>query len=116
MNFDDAIRAHAAWKMKLSRYVQQPNGSLKPSDIEVDNRCALGQWIHGEGAKFARIPEYATLKSEHARFHRAAADIVRKADLGHNVSDALALGSNSAFGASSSAVVSAIIALKRKSG
>jgi hypothetical protein len=116
VNFDDAINAHTAWKMKLSLYLRKADGSLKPNQIEPDNQCPLGQWIYGEGAKHAHMPEFVTLKSEHAKFHKAAADVVRKADAGQSVAEEMAIGSKTAFGTSSSAVIQAIMAMKRKAG
>ncbi len=113
MNFDDAIKAHSAWKTKLAQYLHSPDGSLKPEEIAPDNKCALGQWIHGEGASHASTPDYATLKSEHATFHKAAADVVRRANLGQKVSEDVALGGNSPFASASMNVVSAIMAMKR---
>jgi hypothetical protein len=53
MDFDEAIKAHSAWKMKLSTYLKKPDGSLKPSEIQVDNKCQLGQWIYAEGARLS---------------------------------------------------------------
>lgn len=114
MNFDEAIQAHSAWKMKLSNYLRKPDGSLKPAEVSLDNKCALGQWIYGEGAKFAGIPEYTTLKAEHARFHKAAAAVISKADSGQSTSEDTALGSKSDFAQASSAVVAAIMAIRRK--
>lgn len=114
MNFDEAIRAHSDWKMKLSGYLRKPDGTLKAADIEPDNRCPLGQWIHGEGAVHSKVSEYGVLKTEHAKFHKAAAEVVRKADAGKDTSEDTMLGSTSAFGTASQAVVSAILAMKRK--
>jgi hypothetical protein len=51
MDFDEAIKAHSAWKFKLSGYLRKPDGSIKSADVVVDNKCALGQWIYGEGQK-----------------------------------------------------------------
>ena len=116
MNFDEAITAHSAWKMKLSNYLRKPDGSLKVADIEVDNKCALGQWIYGDGAKHNGIPEYESLKAEHAKFHKAAAEVVKKADSGQSVTEDIAIGAKSPFAAASSAVISAIMAIKRKVG
>lgn len=114
MDFDEAIKAHSAWKMKLSSYLKSPDGSLKAEEIQVDNKCALGQWIYGEGLKWSSLPEYATLKAEHQKFHKAAAEVVRKAHSGASVSEDLALGGKSDFASASSAVVSAIMAMRRK--
>lgn len=116
MNFDEAIQAHSAWKMKLASYLRRPDGSLDPAIIRPDNRCALGQWLHGEGAKHAGSAEYKTLVAEHARFHRAAASVVDMAHAGKDTSAETALGSSSEFGTASKNVVAAIMSLKRKVG
>lgn len=114
MNFDEAIQAHSAWKMKLSNYLRKPDGSLKPAEIQLDNKCALGQWIYGEGVKWSSLSEYSVLKSEHSRFHKAAAEVVKKADSGVDTSEETALGSKSEFALASGAVVAAIMAIRRK--
>ncbi len=97
LNFDQAITAHSDWKRKLSSYLQKPNGSLKPADIALDNKCDLGKWIAGEGANFSNLTEFASLKAEHARFHKVAAAIVARADRGERVAEA-ALGATSECG------------------
>lgn len=114
MDFDAAIAAHSSWKVKLSTYLKKPDGSLKTADVQVDNKCQLGQWIHGEGAKWSHLPEYTTLKAEHARFHKAAAEVIKKADAGKNVSEDVAIGGASEFAQASSKVISAIMSMKRK--
>lgn len=116
MNFDNAIAAHTEWKTKLQGYLKKPDHSLKSADASVDNKCALGQWIHGEGKKFASLPEFSKLQSEHQRFHKAAAAVIAKADAGKDQTEEVALGSKSEYSAASSAVVSAIMAMKAKAG
>ena len=114
MNFDQAITAHSDWKRKLSSYIQKPDHSLKPAEVAMDNTCELGKWIGGEGAKFSKLPEYASLKTAHTSFHKAAGEVVRKADAGQNVTEEVALGAKSEFSAASSAVVQAIMHMKAK--
>src|SRR5579864_7349373 len=97
MDFDQAIAAHGAWKLKLRDYLSKPNGSLKVAEISLDNKCPLGQWIYSEGSRYSKLPEYSTLKTEHAHFHKAAAEVVRKADSGQSVTEEMALGSSSEF-------------------
>ena len=92
MEFDQAIAAHASWKSKLSKYLANPDGSLQPTEIAKDDRCELGKWIAGEGKKFANLPEYAIVKSDHARFHKVAAGIVQRANEGQRVSEEVVLG------------------------
>jgi hypothetical protein len=114
MNFDQAITCHVAWKQKLSRYIAKPDQSLKSADVASDHACDLGKWIHGEGARFASLPEFVSLKAEHARFHTAAASVVDRADHGQHVSEELSLGAHSDFSQASNSVVSSLMALKRK--
>lgn len=114
MNFDQAVAAHAGWKQKLALHLQKPDGSLKATEIAVDNRCDLGKSLAGEGLKFSSLPEFNTLYSQHARFHKVAADVVHRADRGEKVTGELALGAKSEFAAASGVVVMAIIAMKAK--
>jgi len=114
MDFDEAIKAHSGWKMKLAAYLAKPDGSLKAATVEPDNNCALGKWIYAEGARLSAQPEFITLKAEHARFHKCAAAVIRKADTGQKVAEEIAVGANSDFGKASSAVVFALMTMKRK--
>jgi len=112
MNFDEAIAVHSNWKMKLSRYLSKPDGTLKPADIAPGNRCDLGKWSAGEGAKFSALPQFNSLREQHTHFHKAAAEIVRRADAGEKVAEDVALGANSDFSHASTAVVQAIMGMK----
>jgi hypothetical protein len=112
MNFDEAITVHSSWKMKLSRYLTKPDGSLDPDDVGVDNKCDLGKWIGGEGAKYSKLAQFGVLQQQHSRFHKAAAQVVRRADSGENMTAEVALGAKSEFAKTSSTVVQAIMAMK----
>lgn len=116
MDFDHAISAHTQWKARLRSYLTKPDRSLSSSEVGQDNKCDLGKSIAGEGTQYSSLPEFQTVRSEHARFHKAAADIIHKADSGHNVSEETALGAKSEFSSASSAVVSALMALKARVG
>ena len=76
MNFDEAIQVHASWKMKLSRYIREPNGSLQAAEVGRDKVCPLGCWKHKDGLKYSALPEFTALKREHVLFHRTAAAAV----------------------------------------
>jgi len=114
MDLDEAVSAHSNWKRELRVYVAKGDRSLRPSDISVDHKCALGQWIYSEGASYQSLPEYTKLKYEHSRFHMIAAEVIRKANSGDAISAELEPCSNSEFSTSSSAVVIAIMALKKR--
>ena len=75
-DFDHAASAHVNWKHRLYAFM---NGEGEPIDADAlasDRQCALGQWIYGEGARFERRPEYESLRSGHAGFHRCAGQVV----------------------------------------
>lgn len=114
MDFDTAIRAHSAWKMKLAAYISHPDRSLKPDEVGRDDACPLGQWIRTESTgALAKEPQFASLRTQHTAFHRAAADVIRRADAGKDESQEVALGSKSTYGSASSSVVAAIMDMKR---
>ena len=115
MDFNAAIAAHSAWKRKLAQYVAKPDKSIDPAQLEKDDRCELGRWIYGEGRKHASDPTFKELTKEHADFHRAAADVVRRANAGNSVSEEVVLGARSAYARATTAVVQALMALKQKS-
>ncbi len=79
----------------------------------MDNKCPLGKWIYGEGVQFAKTPEYAQLKSDHARFHKAVAEVISRANAGKSVAEEIDLGAKSEFASASSAVVLSIMKLKQ---
>jgi hypothetical protein len=114
MNFDEEAAAHAAWKRKLNAYLVKRDGSLKSHEVSADDHCPLGQWIYGPGAKYSHLPEYSVLKSEHARFHKAGGEIVDCANAGQSADEQIVIGSHSEFTQASSAVMLAIMAIKKR--
>jgi hypothetical protein len=114
MDFDTAIRKHSKWKRKLRLYLETHDGSLHPNAVTLDNQCFLGSWIYGEGARYSSMPEYTKLKYEHAHFHVLASELVRKANSGESVSEQTAPCASSDFSQSSSAVIIAILAMKKR--
>jgi hypothetical protein len=113
MDFDQAISCHVQWKSKLAAYVNHPDHSLSAAELGREDRCDLGKWLHGEGQKFAMLPEFAKLVVDHAHFHAAAADVVKKADSGRRVSEEIALGAKSDYATASNAVVTSLMKMKK---
>jgi len=77
-DFNAALSAHIDWKMKLSRYMTNPDHSLNPDKVCVDNACALGKWLYGDGQTYNdKHPQiFSHLKSSHAEFHKTAAKVI----------------------------------------
>lgn len=116
MNFDEAIRAHSDWKMKLQRYLSNPDGSINPSELAKDNACSLGSWLYGEGSKYKTVEGFNDLVMAHKKFHKEAADIVLRKQRGEDVKSDIALGGSSPFAQASSNVVSILMKFKSKVG
>jgi hypothetical protein len=112
MDFEEAIRAHSNWKLKLSTYIRKPDGSLNASEIASDKKCTLGTWLYGDGRRFAGMKEYQQLVTEHAKFHKEASSLVKRADSGAAVSQDTALGSGSPYATTSKQVVTLIATMK----
>ncbi len=111
-NFDDAIKAHAAWKQKLANYIRNADGSLKHEEVCLDNKCPLGKWIYGDGMKYSHMSDFQKLKPAHAKFHKEAAEVIKKANSGIKVSEEITLGAASPFTNSSKEVATIILRLK----
>lgn len=81
-DFNAAINAHIDWKMKLSRYLENPDGSLKADHVCKDNACVLGKWIYGDGHHHRQNnPKlFDELRNSHAEFHKTAGEVIRLID------------------------------------
>ena len=79
MNFDDAITAHSQWRIRLQSVIAGTSQEkLDPQVVGRDDKCPLGQWIHGEAnQKFAGLKEFPILVQKHAAFHLSAAGVLR---------------------------------------
>ena len=86
INFYEAIEAHLSWKLRLNNYLRgRSKEDLQPHHICVDNRCVLGQWIHGPGkARFGELVLFQRLTEEHAKFHLQASKVVEAHNSGNS--------------------------------
>lgn len=77
-NITDAIGAHGAWKLRLRTAINTGRSDAKPSEVRCDDRCELGQWLHGpamDAQTRSGLPFQVT-KRLHAEFHSTAADVL----------------------------------------
>jgi methyl-accepting chemotaxis protein len=107
-----AIMAHSAWKGRLRKAID--GGEIPDAaSVRADNQCDLGKWLNGDGKSHQNLPEYQELKSQHAQFHKAAADVVEMIKKGDKAKAQADLESGSFAGASTK-VVNAISNLRHK--
>ncbi|WP_298136235.1 CZB domain-containing protein [Acidiferrobacter sp.] len=79
INIMDAINAHVQWKIRLQDFLDgKTQEALDPMVIGRDDRCVLGQWIHGPALRhFHENPTFQKLRADHAQFHLFAANVVK---------------------------------------
>jgi methyl-accepting chemotaxis protein len=74
---EKAFHAHTEWKVKLRTAIANKE-PLDAESIERDDKCALGEWLHGEGkSKYEKLPAYSECVASHAAFHKAAGRVAR---------------------------------------
>jgi len=116
MDLDHAIQAHAEWKLKLRGAISKQE-SVDAATISVDNRCPLGQWLHGEAQqKLGGMKSHAECMQKHAAFHREAGKVAMVINTRKYADADLMLDSDTPFALASSAVTLAIMHLKKESG
>ena len=77
MNWMEIIGVHVMWKQRLTAFLEgSSTEQLDPSTIRLDDRCALGKWIYGEGKSMSELSQYEEVRGLHAQFHQYAADVV----------------------------------------
>lgn len=78
LDIDLARAAHENWKLRLQAYLAgHSREDFSPDTICLDNRCDLGQWIHGPGqARLGRYPGFTALVRQHRMFHYTASNVV----------------------------------------
>ncbi|MBW8458901.1 MAG: CZB domain-containing protein [Thiobacillus sp.] len=77
MDWMEIIGAHVMWKQRLTSFLAgESTENLDPETIRLDDRCALGKWLYGEGSAMSELPRYEEVRGLHAQFHQYAANVV----------------------------------------
>ncbi|MBN8426173.1 MAG: CZB domain-containing protein [Xanthomonadales bacterium] len=82
-DFEAMINMHRDWKNRLLDFLRRKGEPLVAAEVSKDNVCALGEWLHGPGQRFAQYEEYAELVKDHAEFHRHAGKVISEFEKGH---------------------------------
>ena len=85
--------------------------------ISADNRCPLGQWLHGEARiKFSTLKSYVDCVGKHATFHKEASKVAHAINAKKYTDAETMLNAGTSYSAASNAVATAIIGLRKESG
>ncbi len=71
-----ALLAHGAWKHRLGTAVANGASEFTVAQVEVDDRCEFGQWLHGLPADVKSTECAGKVRALHADFHREAARVL----------------------------------------
>lgn len=112
MNLDEAIERHMEWKV-VFRAALEGRQTVDAATIRRDNCCALGKWLHGEGAaRYGRKASFAELLTSHETFHREAGKVAEAINARDYAGAEKMLGVWGEYMDASLAVVDAIEALQ----
>jgi len=100
-----AISAHAEWKRRLRDAVIRGHCELGSDEIARDDYCPLGRWLHGMPVESRNDHVYDDIIEVHARFHRAASDVVQFLEAGRIDDARAAMDSDSEFAQASEELV-----------
>lgn len=84
LDIDTAIAAHENWKTRLQAQLNQTGTeTLDPTVVCRDDRCDLGQWLHGPGRqRLGKYPAFSVLVARHQYFHVQASTVVAQVHSG----------------------------------
>jgi methyl-accepting chemotaxis protein len=82
MDLNEALSAHAAWKIKLRSAIFQKS-ELDAASLGRDDCCAFGKWLRGEArTKYGAQDAYRECMEAHSAFHRLAGKVATLANAG----------------------------------
>jgi len=113
-DFDKAVEAHRAWKVKLRTAIANRE-QLDAPTICRDDRCPLGQWLHGPaGARLGSVRSFGELMKLHAGFHTRAGEVAKVINRGGYEEAEQMLESGSEFSEASAATIRSLLLMKRE--
>jgi len=75
----NGLNSHGDWKLRLIDAINTGKSEWEPHLVCKDNECEFGKWLYSCDESVANSPKYEKVKSLHADFHRAAAEVLRLA-------------------------------------
>ena len=113
MNIEEAVHAHAEWKMKFRGAIAK-KAQMDAASIGRDNCCTIGQWLHGEGkARLGAKPEYLRALNTHKAFHQQAGRVATMINAGDYAQAEASMNAGTPYANASNEVAVALIALKK---
>src|ERR1035438_7643070 len=67
------------WKSRLRAAIDAGRSDVTPEQVEPDNLCAFGKWLHGLPSSDRNSEHFKKVQPLHAAFHKEAANVLRLA-------------------------------------
>ena len=113
----DAIVSHKLWRIRFTSALESGLEILPPEIVEAADQCALGKWLQATEIprQVRESQQFHSVVELHREFHRVAGLVLRFAKEGRCQQYTDALNPDGIFSQASSALVDALMALKRHS-
>lgn len=113
-SLDHAIAAHAKWKFRLREAIKTGKSEWTVNTIGPDDRCEFGHWLIALPLPDRMSKEWREAKSLHARFHIAAAEVLKYALAGHKADADASMAPGGVFADVSGRLVRALTDWKKR--
>ncbi len=74
-----AIAAHAKWKFHLKEAIASGKSEKTVAEVAPEDRCEFGHWLLALPNADRQSAEWQKVRTLHADFHRAAANVLKLA-------------------------------------
>jgi len=116
MNLDNAVQTHALWKTKLRTAIAK-HEQLDLATLSRDDRCELGQWLHGEGkSSYGRLTSHADCVHKHVIFHSEVTKVARAVNAKQFDAAESMLNAGTPYAKASSALSVSFLQLRKEAG
>ncbi len=110
---DHAIAAHAKWKFRLREAIRTGASEWTVEKVRPDDQCEFGKWLNSLPLADRMMNEWKDVKTLHARFHVAAADVLDSAIAGRKSEATTAMAPGGPFADVSTKLVKIITDWKK---
>ncbi len=113
-SLDHAIAAHAKWKFRLREAIKTGQSEWTVEKVRPDDLCEFGKWLNSLPMNDRMMNEWGEVKTLHARFHVAAADVLALALAGRKSEADTAMAPGGTFADVSTKLVRIITDWKKR--
>ncbi len=71
-----AILAHDDWKARLLAAIESGSSEFQPDAVRADHLCPFGRWFESVEPELRDSLHYERVRTLHAQFHEAAAQVL----------------------------------------